>query len=199
MSAPGTKPARFSAVAGAVCSILLQRGTSDVRVTSVARSAGVSRAWIYKQFGTDISSLLDFAIREVAGNFAAMEHPRDSSSVAAWRASIEAAVHKSLEDVLGAPWALRIYFRYRDSPDAVGEAMRVIENRYIDGFLDDLPEPLRRNRRAARSFAVLFTNSRMNLLRSWSQDRVRRDVTTDEAALHLLDMVDAWTQRTLTA
>lgn len=189
------KSARFRAVAMAVCQVLLQRSPSEVKVTGIARSSGVSRAWLYKHFGSKTSSMLDFAVREIADAFAALEHPRDRSSVAAWKESLAASHRKGLTDVLEAPWALQIYMRYRHAHGAVGEAMRVIEARYVDGFIDDLPEGLSVSRREARAFAVLFTNTRMNLLHCWPEERLRRDVTEEQAIAHLLDIVDGWLAR----
>jgi AcrR family transcriptional regulator len=185
------KGERFHDVALAVTTILRHRRPDDLSVSRVARRAGVSRAWVYKHFGADTNALLDFAVRELADFFASKERRHDPSSIEAWLASIEAAVGASLDDVLEAPWALDLYFRYRNHPGSLGDVMRVIEVRYVDQFIGDMPEALR-SRSDTRSFAVLFTNTRMNLMWTWSQPRFRADVPKDQAVRHLMALVSGW-------
>lgn len=163
-------------------------------MSRVARRARVSRAWVYKHFGSDTTSLLDFAVRELADFFASKEHRHDGTSVEAWRASLEAAIGASLDDALQDPWALDLYYRYRNTQGSLGDVMRVIEQRYVEQFLGDLPQPLQQ-RHDRRSFAVLFINTRMGLMWTWPQDRFQGDVSKDEAVRHLLDLVDGWLAR----
>jgi hypothetical protein len=108
--------ARFRRVALAVVAILIARGPTEIRIASVSRRSGVSRAWIYKQFGKDTTALLDFTIRELGAVFAGIDAELDSSSVNAWIDSVELETRRGFSDAQQAPWVPALYFRYRHTP-----------------------------------------------------------------------------------
>src|SRR5262245_7576299 len=146
-----TKEERFRAVAEAVAAIVSAAGVRKVTVSSVARRAHVSRAWIYKYVGDDPAILLSHAARLYALAFSDLARSRRAEDVGTWRALVAEATRDGLRDTLAAPWCVQLYFRHRHAPDPIGAAIRDVEERYVDVFVADLPPGLRRA--DARCFA----------------------------------------------
>jgi AcrR family transcriptional regulator len=182
--------ARFRRVALAVVAILIARGPTEIRIASVSRRSGVSRAWIYKQFGKDTTALLDFTIRELGAVFAGIDAELDSSSVNAWIDSVELETRRGFSDAQQAPWVPALYFRYRHTPGPLGDAVRVIETRHLRRFVDSMPDTLLTDRSGAHAFAEVFTAARLGAYAWWGE--TPRKTTVDEAARHLFQMLRGW-------
>lgn len=186
----GTKEERFHKVAAVVASLVLRSGKDGLRVSTVARRSGVSRAWIYKYFGSDPSALLDFAIRLYGEAFSDLGAKRTSQDVAEWRAIIAEATRKGLRDTLVAPWCVQVYLRHRHSADEIGAAIRELEERHVERFLQDMPARLRQDRGAARRFVEFFTGTRLGIFHRWLDPVVRARTEEDDAVTEILRPLD---------
>lgn len=69
MTDPTGKEERFRRVCEAVLATLLRGGPDALAVSTLARKAGVSRAWIYKYVGADQDALLEAAAHVVGDAF----------------------------------------------------------------------------------------------------------------------------------
>lgn len=168
-------------MAEAVIALLLRGGPETLRYSAVARKAGVSRPWIYKQFGKDPAALLDFVVKLFGERFAEMETSHRTEDVAGWRAAILASTRKGLHDAAGAPWVMQVWFRYRHARNPLGEAIRDLERRHVDKLVADMPPRLRK-RRDAVAFARFFDAARLGVFHLW----------IDPAGRHDEDAVVAW-------
>jgi AcrR family transcriptional regulator len=187
------KEERFRRVARAVIEIMLQRRISDITVSAVARKAGVSRPWIYKYFGKEISSLVDFTVREFGSAFMELdEQVVRFEGVDAWRTHVMERTRKSLDDVETAPWVISLYFRYRHDVGQVGEAMRDLEARHNDKFRQSIPPTLvgRRGRPATDRFVEVFGALRSGAYYRWADPKVRKRVGKQAMLDDLLVLVD---------
>lgn len=189
-SPDSTKEQRFRAVAEAVAAIVSAGGARRVTVSAVARRAGVSRPWIYKYLGDDPAILLTHAARLYTEAFSDLARSRRADDAGAWRALVAEATRDGLRDTLAAPWCVQLYFRHRHAPDPIGEAIRDVERRYLQVFLDDLPAELRRD--DARCFAEAFLAARLGVYHRWLDPAVRARHTEDAVTAELLRPLDAW-------
>jgi AcrR family transcriptional regulator len=185
-----SKEERFHKVAEVVATLVLRSGRDGLKVATVARRSGVSRAWIYKYFGPDPAALVAFAIRLYGEAFSDLASSRSADNVAEWREIVAQATHKGLRDALAAPWCIQVYFRYRHSPDEIGEAIRDLETRYIERSLEELPSRLRADRARAQRFVEFFTGTRLGAFHRWLDPKVRSRVTEDQAVLEILRPLD---------
>lgn len=184
--------ARYRAVARAVVEVLLARGPHEIRIATISRKSGVSRAWIYKQFGKDTATLLDFTLRELGAQFAGLDAALCGESIEAWRESVAAATAVGLRDSVAAPWAPALYFRYRHSPGVLGDAVRAIESRHTRTFVASMPDALLDDERDARRVAAVFTAARLGVFAWWAGEDVRKDVDEATAISSVLGIVDQW-------
>jgi len=156
------KEAKFHRVAWAVATALLRKGESGLRVSDVARRAGVSRAWVYKYFGRNTQDILLYSLLLFGPAFAAPS-VEEGCDVEGWRQGIAVGMHKGLEDVQRVPWCVAVYFRYRHAHGPFAEALRAVEDQELRVWRDKMPEKLRR-RSDSLSFARTFHAARMGLL-----------------------------------
>jgi AcrR family transcriptional regulator len=191
------KEARFHAVARAVVDILVQRGQHAVSVSATARKAGVSRAWIYKHFGSDTDALIDFTIRELGGLVAGADLDRGQGDLESWREALTEATQVGLRHAEVAPWGASLFFRYRNQPGRLGDAVRMVEARHVQRFVDAMPPVLRSDHRAADRFARVFAVARLGTYVWWSDPAVRATQDADAVLTHLFDMLDGYVRRTL--
>jgi AcrR family transcriptional regulator len=186
------KAARFHAVALAVVEVLVQRGPDAVTFSAISRRAGVSRAWIYKHFGSDPQLLLDFTFRELGGLVAGLDLRRDASDVTTWRRDIVTATRVGLRHAEIAPWGASLYFRYRNAQGLLGEAVRAVEDRHVRQFIEDLPIEIRCTRAEALCFARVFATARLGVYVWWADPAVRAETDEAQALAAVMGMVDAF-------
>lgn len=189
-----TKQARFERVAHAVVSTLLRGGPEALKVATIARRAGVSRAWIYKYFGSSHGDLLAFTAREFGAHFADLEASHAAPTVAAWRDGIREATRKGLRDTAAAPWLLTLRFRYRDDRSVLGETIRDLEARHREKFLRELPPKLASHPSAAR-FSEVFTQARLGVYAWWRSPTTRDENDEDGVIDDLMGMLDSFIAR----
>lgn len=189
------KAARFHAVADAVVRQLLVRGPDELRYADIARSADVSRAWLYKYFGPDKDALLDFVVQLFGAAFGGLDAARDTDDVDAWREAMAQGVLRGLDDVAAAPWLMRIYGRYRLTQGRLGAQLRALEDRMVDKGADDLPPALRRDRGRARHFVRSFTGARLGVYTIWADEASRADLDAAQVVEDLMGIVDAFVAR----
>jgi AcrR family transcriptional regulator len=186
------KAARFYAVARAVVDVLVQHGPDAVTVSTISRRSGVSRAWIYKQFGTETQALLDFTFRELGGLVAGLDLRRNGADLTSWRADIVAATRVGLRHAEVAPWGASLYFRYRNAGGVLGEAVRAVEDRHVRQFIEDLPAELSAPREQALTFARVFATARLGVYVWWADPAARASSSEDAVISVLLGMLDGF-------
>lgn len=178
------KEAKFHRVAWAVATSLLRKGEDGLRVSDVARRAGVSRAWVYKYFGHNTDDILLYALGLFGPAFAAPV-VAEVDDPAAWRATLHAGMLKGLQDVSRVPWCVAVYFRYRHGHGAFADALRAVEATELEGFHARMPEVLRR-RPDSRTFVHTFHAARMGVLFAGIEEGAMGQAGVE----HLLGMVD---------
>ena len=89
---PKSKEERYADVARVVAGLLLRAGPDAVRVSTVARLAGVSRPWLYKYLGGEPDDLIRYAVRDLMVVHPVMTDPQ---------APVVRALDREIERVFG--------------------------------------------------------------------------------------------------
>lgn len=198
MSTPSDKSARFDRVAHAVIRAILRHGVDHFTIATVARWAEVSRAWIYKYFGSGREELVAFAARHFGEQFAELRVHRPAESVAAWRDTMYQATVQGLHDIDARPWMIQVRFQHRTARDPLGEVIREVEQRHEAKLRAELPPTLARHPRMPR-LLTLITESRMGVFHWWADPAVRAEHTVHDVATDLMLLVDGALARVLGA
>ena len=183
------KEAKFHRVAWAVATALLRKGEAGLRVSDVARRAGVSRAWIYKYFGRDTDDILRYALQLFGSAFAAPS-VEQGSDVDAWRRGLWVGLQKGIDDVQRVPWCVAVYFRYRHAHGPFADALRALEEQELARWWEKMPDRLR-SRSDSRPFVRTFHAARMGLLFA----AIEPGAVDSGDVERLLGMVDRFVER----
>jgi len=187
-----SKEERFERVTQAVVTSLLSDGLGGLRHATLARRSGVSRQWIYKYLGRDHEDILEHAARTVAEAFVGFEIRFNGETLEEWREWLAEGTRQGLLDSERDPWVMRLYFQYRHELGRIGEAIRHIDQRYLDKFLENMPASLRRNRTQARQFALVFNAGRMGIYYRWTDPAFRVELPLEEAVQEVLRPLDGF-------
>lgn len=162
------KEAKYSRVAEQILNLLLVGGIPAITHARVARSAKVSRAWLYKYVGSKREDLIVYALDHFGQIFAgigAME-PQSSKRNDYLRNTI-GATGKMLDKAVEYPWIIPIYFHFRNSRSVVGERIRHIVNIYLNKQSLEIAKLFKLSKDDARVAAEAFTGMRMGLAYSY--------------------------------
>ncbi len=183
------KEAKFHRVAWAVATALLRKGEAGLRVSDIARRAGVSRAWVYKYFGRNTTDILLYSLRLFGSAFAAPSVD-EGCDVEGWREGIAVGMAKGLQDVQKVPWCVAVYFRYRHAHGPFADALRAVESAELERWRGKMPDTLRR-RSDSLHFARTFHAARMGLLFA----AIEPDAVDASDVERLLGMVDRFVEK----
>jgi AcrR family transcriptional regulator len=189
---PKSKEERYADVARVVAGLLLRAGPDAVRVSTVARLAGVSRPWLYKYLGGEPDDLIRYAVRDLGVRFSQLDQPVHAADVPAWRAAIAARAHQGLRDAVLAPQVMEGVQRFIRHPGLVGALIRDIEDQHVARFVADMPAALTADPEAARAFARRFSALCLGMYHRWADPTWRADQSADAVVAELMAALDAW-------
>lgn len=165
-----SKEEKFYRVSQCVLDILSRNGESGLSVSRLAKKAGVSRAWIYKNFGTDKEALLFFAAKSIGEKFAEIREselpPVKSSGFHFFSKDAE----KTLRDVEKDPWIPKIYFEYAGGKGPISLAIKEIEEGYVKQTSLLLMEILDIPSGKAQSTSLALLKMHLAIALSWVKD-----------------------------
>ncbi|MGE0616121.1 MAG: TetR/AcrR family transcriptional regulator [Bacteriovoracia bacterium] len=162
-----TKSEKMIHVAQCTLSIIQVHGTEGVNHSRLARSAGVSRAWLYKYFGSSREALIEFAIDYFGKLFAEMEHERGLRGAREWVAETKQGLDRMLRDTARYPWLIPIYFRYKGTSSPMGRCIARLEKLYFEKHSRELMSVFKSDREKAYLLSQVLTSFRMGLAQAW--------------------------------
>jgi AcrR family transcriptional regulator len=188
-----SKDERFERVTRVVFSELLRGGPDALQYANLARTAGVSRAWLYLYFGANKDALLSYTARMLGGAFTAFDVPSGPPTADGLRATVADGTRKALADIASTPGTMLLYFRYRNEPDPLGAEIRELERRYIDQFVAITPRHIPPDE--ARRFAELQMSMRTGLYYRWVDPDFRNTHSVGYVVAEVLSVIDGFLAR----
>lgn len=157
-------------VCEAALRLIAVHGTERLTHTLLAKSAGVSRAWIYKYLGPDKDDLIDFAVDQFGKMFSELERPSFVKSKTDWKNSFLLGLRHLLQDSEKYPWILTLYFRYKGTKTRIGIRIQKVEKLYVKKSQNELEKVFGMNPTRAKLMAELLISMRMGLSHAWSTE-----------------------------
>jgi len=132
------KEAKYEKVLEATLRLAAQNGLSKVNHSGVARASGISRAWIYKYIGLSQKALLQEAVRFFGEKFAELQRRPPMQSASSLKAELRSGNEQLIRDVKAYPWVFKPALENRHRPNAVGEAIDGLLERYLKTLSEEL-------------------------------------------------------------
>ena len=167
-------------VAAATLNIILQNGLRAVTPSRVARSAEVSRPWIYKYIGGDAEDLVKCGVEYFGKVYSRIDENFADITPDAWIADEVKAFKLSLATHDQYPWIVPIYFRFKGSPTPIGKAIEKIESAYLVKKQKQLKKALNLTDKQARSWAEFTTSFKLSLTHRCQFGDLRKFMSHDE-------------------
>ena len=174
-----SKEGKLKRVAESMLNLIFMHGTDAVTPTRLARSAGVSRSWIYKYLGGSQASLLDFSVAHFGEMFAEVNVPLDTSSPAAYIAAQKESFGRLIDATDSFPGVIAIFYQFRGRKHRLGNRIDEIAAKHLSreakeiGTVYRLPAP-----RAAQLSASL-TIYRLGTAHAWAMGALKSAYTRD--------------------
>jgi AcrR family transcriptional regulator len=125
------KQEKMEYVAEHVLKIILARGLNGLSYAQVAKSSGVSRAWLYKYVGESKEQLIGFAVVHFGKIFSDLDAQPSCSTREEFIQHALDGLKRIFDLSLRYPWILPLYFRYAGTRTVIGDTIRQIENLYF--------------------------------------------------------------------
>lgn len=165
-----TKAEKFARVEEVVLRIIAARGERGLSISQVSRDANVSRAWIYKNFGSCTQELLQHCGLAIGRRFSEVDQPWLAKTPKEGLAAFRRGAHQTLRDVERMPWITRIYFQYFGTKGPLGHAIADIEATLVRKAESALCETFKLDRTSARQVSIQMIKTRMVLAHAWIHD-----------------------------
>ncbi|OFZ20017.1 MAG: hypothetical protein A2X94_11695 [Bdellovibrionales bacterium GWB1_55_8] len=183
--ADSEKAQKMLRVAEATLKILDQHGITGLSFSRVARSAAVSRTWLYKYIGGSDQELLAFAVETFGRIYARLDDSGSHRNDKEWLRGTVARFGRLLDSTIQYPSVLPIYFKFRGSENLVGKTIEGIERIYLSRQTAELERIFSLPAKTARLAAEVLLGIRIGVAHRWLQTGMRQKVKKEELLVFL--------------
>lgn len=173
VAAKPTKDDKAHRVAGAILNLVTQQGISSLNPTRIARSANVSRPWIYKYIGGTREELMEFAAQHFGMIYSRLSSPFPDASVEEWIGDERDGLKASIDLVQEYPWILPAYYRYKGTSTAIGKVIEKIEKQYLQRKSVQIQKAVRGKGASSRIWAEVLLAFKFSLVHRWQFSDLR--------------------------
>ncbi len=128
-----TKEDKQVAVSAAILEVVERDGLLGVTHSKVAHRSKVSRAWIYEYVGKEKSALIEFAADVFAGHIARVKLTTFPKTKAELGKQLREGVDFLFDSVELNPVVIKLYFRFRGTPNPIGKVILKYEKQWLTG------------------------------------------------------------------
>jgi len=182
------KAERFERVAEVALKLIEKHGLERLTIAQVARTAKVSRSWIYKYVGSSQTDLVQFAVDHFGRILASIDRRDNPKDPKAWIESALSGTVDLFNRASSHPWLVILYFRYRGTPTVPGRRIDQIEKQYVRVFAQEVQEALGFGANYAAFLATSIMAVRMGLVHQWVTTP-QRDLIQQAKLLELVEVV----------
>lgn len=182
------KQEKMEFVAEHVLKLILARGLNGLSYAQIAKSAGVSRAWIYKYVGQSKDELVGFAVAHFGKIFSDLDtHPNFSSKEEFIQHALE-GLKRIFDLSLRYPWILPLYFRFAGTRTVIGDTIRHIESLYFTKVENEIQNYMKPSKTNPRILAEVLGYLNLGIALRF-QNEYRNDLAFKEKVLGILKKI----------
>lgn len=175
-----TKELKIKKVSEVVFSILVNSGITGLTHAQVARLSGISRSWLYKYIGSDKKDLMKFAIQCLGEQLTTQDVQDRIETKEDYIQSILRGMERMFENTTKYPFFIPLYYRFKGTSTAPGEAVAKVENIYIERQSKILKKVFQISLAEARLSAIIMTSFRMSIAHTWQFGVLKGQVAKED-------------------
>lgn len=115
-----------------IVELMVRHSPRELSFSRVARLSGVSRSTLYYYFGNNRQVMVQEAVRFGMKAFVQLFQFDKDLTYPSWEDFQEVRMRRAVRMVQRYPWAMNLYFRYRNDPGEMGTQIREIEKTYLE-------------------------------------------------------------------
>jgi AcrR family transcriptional regulator len=144
-----------------------RRAQPKLNVSQIAKGCGVSRAWIYKYFGSTQDEIIE-AVIDVLAPLILTASSHEGSTPAEWTRRLTRGLEESLDEVEQYPEIFDFYFRHRLGSSRFQNRIIFHENAYVENTVrPQLQRAFELTPARAREVAETLMTLRLGLIFRW--------------------------------
>lgn len=172
MTTASSKDEKSQRVAEAILRIVAQLGVGGVTFARLAKSAGVSRSWLYKYVGKSREELLAFAVVYFGRMFSDLKTPDVQRTKSQWRTDVVEGFERLLTRAETYPAVIRLFFELEGTGGHLGRCLEELNERHADRERLELMRIYGKTAKEARSVSEALSVLRLALAHAWVHGRL---------------------------
>ncbi len=154
-----------------------RRTQPKLNVSQIASACGVSRAWIYKYFGSTQDEIIE-AVIDILAPLILTAGSDEGSSPGEWSRRLTKGLEESLDEVENYPEIFEFYFRHRIGSSRFQNRIAFHENAYVENTVrPQLQRAFDLTPTRAREVAETIMTLRLGLIFRWLTTKDRAPET----------------------
>ena len=157
------KDEKFDRVAEQTLRWIETHGLSKINLSRIAAQSKVSRTWIYKYIGSTQKDWITHAVIHFGAQVGRLNWPETSPGAIrdarTWHMISQQSWIELAELAARYPWVFTLYYRYKNSPNEIGDCIRQVEKavvqRNTQEFMDIFKLPRARAELAAETIVCV--------------------------------------------
>ncbi len=155
------KHKKYQAIIDTTFNLTTTYGIEGVTISLIAKHSHISRSWIYKYVGRNITEVLRFTLKDSAEKFSRLEEMSEHCDKKQMLESIYSYTQGMVEQIKLKPAILKLYLIHRNNQNMVGDIIREVESRYSDILSKNIENCFLLNPHQARTRADMIHFMRM--------------------------------------
>lgn len=161
------KQIKLDRAAQSILSIIVRFGLESLTPSRLARSADVSRAWVYKYIGGSKDELSKFAVEHFGKLLAQIDSKPKPSTKSFFLEDEMRRLNNALDFGEKHPEIIQIYFFHKGSQSILGKAIENIESEYRTAKTFQIKSTFKVSEKDAEIYAEILSSIKMSLCHKW--------------------------------
>lgn len=172
-----TKNEKIQLVSLLIIRAYLENPARKLNIKLIAEKAGVSRPWVYKNFGASQEAIILTCIDSVSSDFTEISTTLPTiNSKDDWYKLFAAGLHQTLKEVEDYPEIYRFYVHTRIYPGPFSERFQYHEDLFLERrFIPGLMKAFKINLSEAKQLASIIHSFRMGISLMWLNEPQKSD------------------------
>ncbi|MGE0631421.1 MAG: TetR/AcrR family transcriptional regulator [Pseudobdellovibrionaceae bacterium] len=183
------KSDKVERVSNAIVNIMYLKGIEKLTLSQVARSAHVSRAWIYEYIGATREELIELAAKHLGEAMILFKMPRSSADQLSWLENEIQRLDCNLKNIEAYEKVFPIYFRYRGTSTALGDKIEEVETLYHGECVKELENIFGLSKEQASTVSMTIGNTKLGLMHRWLTISKKEDSQKTKILEHYRNML----------
>jgi len=190
LGAVDEKSQKVRRVAAATLNIIWQSGIRSLNPTRVARSAKVSRPWIYKYIGGSKEALMASSIDFFGRMYANIDRIQSDEDSDSWMKREMEDLKKNFRLAEECPFLLPVYYHFKGSKTTLGAGIDKVESEYLKRKAQQIKRIVGTSEASSKLIAELMMTYKLATVHRWQTGELKKIMSEEELSQRLMKLLE---------